>query len=274
MGTMWLPPIPPATDPIEIQDVHSVVIIGANGSGKSRLGAWIDNLTSDSVVVHRVSAQRALTIEEYVQPRPLEQATRILLIGSEHPTHNYRQKLSTRWQNNPIGHLLNDFDVALSWLFAEHSKSAIDYRERCKSTQGTIPQIDESKLEAALRIWQEVMPQRTLFVRDNKVTAQAEGSEPYAGKQMSDGERVTLYLIAQCLASPANAIVVIDEPELHLHQAIQARLWIKLRRPQGLCFRLHHPRLGICSIKGVRKKVLGSILRWQSPLGLAGSKGY
>jgi ABC-type lipoprotein export system ATPase subunit len=235
VGKMWLPPIPPNNELVELTDVTSVVIVGANGSGKSRLGAWIDERTNRTIIVHRVSAQRALMIEEFIQPRPLEQATRLLFIGSVEPSYTFQHKKGSRWHDNPIGHLLNDFDIALSWLFAEHSKTAIDYREGCKNATGTIPPVSESRLETALRIWKEVMPQRQLNVQDNKVSANLAGTNPYAGKEMSDGERVTLYLIAQCLAAPQNAIVVLDEPELHLHQAIQARLWDQIEAARTDC---------------------------------------
>jgi len=59
---------------------------------------------------------------------------------------------------------------------------------------------------------------------------------------MSDGERVTFYLIGQCLAAPANAILVIDEPEIHLHRVVQARLWdaIEQARPDCLFVYLTH----------------------------------
>ena len=39
----------------------------------------------------------------------------------------------------------------------------------------------------------------------------------YKGRDMSDGERVGLYLIAQCLCIPKNKTIIIDEPEIHLH---------------------------------------------------------
>lgn len=76
------------------------------------------------------------------------------------------------------------------------------FREQCKTAAGTNPPIEESQLEATLRIWHAVMPQRKLIARDNKVTAQASGGGPYAGKEMSDGERVALYLIVQSLVAP------------------------------------------------------------------------
>lgn len=43
---------------------NSVIIIGANGSGKSKLGAWIEQ--QDFEKVHRIGAQRNLNSKEYI----------------------------------------------------------------------------------------------------------------------------------------------------------------------------------------------------------------
>ena len=256
MGTMWLPPKAPEAKPVPLENVSSVVIVGANGSGKSRLGAWIDTLALEGLVVHRVSAQRALTINDYIQPRPLEQATRMLMIGSDRPGHGYNQKIQLRWQSQPVSHLLNDFEFALSWLFAEHAKTAIDFREQCKASPNSPPPVTQSKLETARQIWKAVMPQRDLLVEDSKVSARIAGADLYPGKEMSDGERVTLYLIGQCLAAPKGAVVVIDEPELHLHQSIQARLWdqIEAARPDCVFVYITHD-LAFAASRATARKV-------------------
>lgn len=61
-------------EPVEKQGKrHSMVIIGANGSGKSKLGAWIGKQTPNNT--HRISAQRALTFGNYIQQKSFEQAT-------------------------------------------------------------------------------------------------------------------------------------------------------------------------------------------------------
>lgn len=52
---------------------------------------------------------------------------------------------------------------------------------------------------------------------------------------MSDGERVTFYLIGRCVSVPENSIIIIDEPELHLHKAIQYALWDRIERVRNDC---------------------------------------
>ena len=43
---------------------NAVIIIGANGSGKSKLGAWIEQ--NDFENVHRIGAQRNLNFNENI----------------------------------------------------------------------------------------------------------------------------------------------------------------------------------------------------------------
>ena len=52
---------------------------------------------------------------------------------------------------------------------------------------------------------------------------------------MSDGERVAFYLLGQVLCAPTDAIVVIDEPEIHLHRAIQVALWDEAEKSRPDC---------------------------------------
>ena len=160
-----------------LKDVTSVVIVGANGSGKSRLGAWLETQFTEmaiiarqknpqndgqpsSIFVHRISAQRGLTIEENVQSKTLEQAQRLTLYGSEHPSHGEATRFETKWQSSPTGHLLNNFQHVLAWAFAENGNAAIEFREQFRQDPKRLITPGESKLETAGRIWRAVMPQR------------------------------------------------------------------------------------------------------------------
>ena len=73
------------------------------------------------------------------------------------------------------------------------------------------------------------MPQRELVFEKFDAKAKYK-DELYKAGAMSDGERVCLYLIAQCLITPDNYIIVIDEPEIHLHTSIMKRLWDDIER--------------------------------------------
>ena len=78
-------------NPVEYQDkCNSMIIIGANGSGKSQLGAWIEKNNPNDT--HRIGAQRALTFGNYIQQKSYEQATNLIIYGQENPTkgHNNR----------------------------------------------------------------------------------------------------------------------------------------------------------------------------------------
>ena len=48
-----------------INDKQSIVLIGANGSGKTRMSIWIEENNKD-VEVHRISAQKSLNMPAIV----------------------------------------------------------------------------------------------------------------------------------------------------------------------------------------------------------------
>jgi len=62
----------------------------------------------------------------------------------------------------------------------------------------------------------------------------AVGTE-YDAIELSDGERVILYLIGQCLLMPRAGVLIIDEPELHINRAIMAKLWDALESARPDC---------------------------------------
>ena len=53
-------------------EFNSVIIVGANGSGKSKLGAWMEQQNMDNI--HRIGAQRNLNFKENVPLKSYSQA--------------------------------------------------------------------------------------------------------------------------------------------------------------------------------------------------------
>lgn len=62
---------------IRVAAASSVVFIGANGAGKTRLGVFLgSNLSADGVEVHRIAAHRSLTLNPNVVPPSLKVASK------------------------------------------------------------------------------------------------------------------------------------------------------------------------------------------------------
>lgn len=256
MRTVVLPPKTPGGEKELINDARSVVIVGANGSGKTRLGAYIERAAG--AMAHRVSAQRALMIPSFVQPQTHDQAESTLLYGNYQPSYNPEQqaahKMGHRWQNEPFTFMLNDFQHVLALLFADEDKRNRDYTRAAREAPPTA-QPPKCKLENLQEIWSAVMPQRSMVISDNRIDAKTPSGASYEARQMSDGERVALYLAGQALCAPKDAIVIIDEPEIHLHRAIQSLLWneIEAKRPDCTFVYITHDLDFVATRYGARR---------------------
>ena len=214
-----------------------MVIVGANGTGKTRLGVWIEQAATTKT--HRITAQRVpLTIPPFVQPRVYEQAEANLIFGHYDPNQSREtrrgKKFHRRWGNDPYTFMLTDFEHVLALLFADETKRNRAYSQAALNTLPTNkPQ--KCNLDTLLDIWLSVMPQRTLTILDGKIEAKTNSGSKYEARHMSDGERVTIYLIGQAICAPKDSIIIIDEPEIHVHRAIQALLWDKIQAARPDC---------------------------------------
>lgn len=203
-----------------INSSQSFVIVGANGSGKSHLGAWIEKNNSN---VLRISAQRALTIPDTVRVTSGDSAWRKIMFGSE--TH---QDKGYKWGwGKETSTLINDYESVLSKVFSNESHELREFKDKCD--KGDYSKDFKTIVEKITNIWNAVLPQRAILL-DNFEAKAKNNTDIYKAGEMSDGERVCLYLIAQSLITPDGYIVVIDEPEIHLHTSIMKRLWDEIEK--------------------------------------------
>ncbi|SHG11673.1 AAA domain-containing protein, putative AbiEii toxin, Type IV TA system [Flavobacterium fluvii] len=209
-----------------IQTESNIVLIGANGAGKTRFGVYVEQLVSSNMNVHRISAQKALNIPEFAPIKNLEQAENALKFGNaDYPTLQY--KTTFRWGKDPATFLLNDYEKLLSLLFAKSSERDRIHTQQTRQTQ-TYISVPNSPIDIIIKIWNSLLPHRNISFNDGKITVSTSSGDNYHGKDMSDGERVILYLIGQCLCAPSNSIIIVDEPEIHIHKSLVDKLWNKI----------------------------------------------
>ncbi|MGI8909867.1 MAG: AAA family ATPase, partial [Rubrobacteraceae bacterium] len=223
-----------------------MVIVGANGSGKTRLGSWIEFESEHKERVRRISAQKSLAMPPSATSIAVDLALTDLLYGSAESNvsdvYNMLQsKRAYRWGQKPDISPLSDFDKLFTYLFSDANETNAKYVEEVEGEKEQRIEPPETKLRATKRLWEEVLPHRKLKIGGGKVETQvvsdrsgANGSL-YNASEMSDGERVVFYLVGQALSAPENGVIVVDEPELHLHRSIQARLWDAIEAERSDC---------------------------------------
>ena len=234
----------PNSEDVTFEYGKPVVILGANGAGKTRFGVKIEELndnmvfsgtiTSDKQNIHRISAQKSLSIHDRISILDNESAVKDLFYGT---TGSYASKRDHRFGSNPATHLLDDYNKALSLLFSKESvqlqNAHIEDKKAFASGRNRLDPIT-TVVEKATEIWNTLLPHRQIDLTGNGVHV-IYHSAKYHGKEMSDGERVMLYMICQALVLPPNTLLIVDEPELHIHKAIVEKMWSLLEQERQDC---------------------------------------
>ena len=224
-----------------IEGKQSIVLLGANGAGKTRMSVWIDE-NNPELNVHRISAQKSLDMPEYVSPTELKKAEDRFLYGTTADNRRWLEKDGkryNRWGNNPETHMLNDYQPLMEFLMTENFEKSIEYREKHK--EGNQEFDNETKLEKIKKIWEKVITHRRLQISAGKIEVESVdgNSDKYNGNAMSDGERAIFHYIAEVVSAKDNSLIIIDEPENHLHNSILERLWNEIEAERQDCVYLY-----------------------------------
>jgi energy-coupling factor transporter ATP-binding protein EcfA2 len=225
-------PCPAGQLPVSVKPGSSVVIVGANGGGKTRLAVHIENLMG--IRAHRISAHRALTLNPTVAKISENAAIAGLRYGYSGESMHISNRNGSRWQSNMAVSLLNDFDYLIQALFADQANTSL--ATHAKVRKGDLSPAVATKFEQLDDIWQRLLPHRQLYFSGDDIQVSAPPSTTkYKSSDMSDGERAIFYLIGQTLAAAENSLLIFDEPELHIHRSIMSKLWDELEALRSDC---------------------------------------
>jgi len=139
--------------------------------------------------------------------------------------------------------LQNEFQIILKNLLAENIAMGNEYRklavELAEKGQ-PIPSPEKSNLDKTFDIWNSLISHRKIGCNDGmNITIRLDDGSLYPAIQMSDGEKVMLFLIAQTLQAPVNGFIITDEPEMYLHKTILKKLWDALENQRQDCIFLY-----------------------------------
>lgn len=215
-------------------EFEQLVIVGANGSGKTRFGSDIER--RNLAQIHRISAQKSLTMPNYVSTKSIDIARGELIYGgwstntADQGYYTREGKLHSRWGNNINTFLLNDYEKLMVFLHSEEYEEALFYKENDTPKPKT-------KLDVIQQIWEKILPHRKLIKRAGIIETYPtnDSTSIYNASEMSDGERVIFYLIGEVISAPKNSIIIFDEPEMHIHKSLIKRLFDLIENERTDC---------------------------------------
>ena len=187
-----------------------IVVVGPNGSGKTRQTRQMQFPGS----VEFINALRNTRVAPELPAMGTDTAR-------QHFNNQKNQSRNQHWE------LETDFDQMLTQMLAEQSTSAMDFQRSYRADPLNATLSEPTPLMRLEDLWGQIYPGRELRWREFKpvVISQTSGSSiEYTANQMSDGEKAVLYVAGRVLTAAAG-VLVIDEPETHLHSLLAVRVW-------------------------------------------------
>ena len=211
----------------------TTIIIGANGSGKTRLAVYLEEQLGEKA--HRIAAHRALSLNPNVDKIPEAKARQYLSYGISMNGISITDRKYYRWDNKAPTILLNDFDRLLQYLFAQQNNLAVENNQKLNRDEEITN--SKTKLDILQEVWERLLPLKKLHITaDNiRVSSTSIESADYSASEMSDGERAVFYILGQVLSANEDSILIFDEPELHIHKSIISNLWDEIEKLRPDC---------------------------------------
>ena len=213
------------------------VLVGANGCGKTSLANLL---------------QKSLNVKDGI----VIPAQKLLIFPTFTNTPNYTSAQShfEKYQRDIFSDKvtfqakeMGDFEYTLSqkygsemakilgMLLGQRQVSINKASSRYKSGQQVPIEDFRGILDDVIDIWNLLIEHRELLCNDNNELKILYHDNVYDAHQMSDGERIIIYMAGRILCAPPNGVIIVDEPELHLHKAIANKLWDILESKRTDC---------------------------------------
>lgn len=195
----------------------SIVMVGANGSGKSTFARQLKGKLSDNVII--LSAQHFLyyTKSDFISTTNDE--------VSQVRQFQYDNKLAT--EDNFQQLLTSDMNNLIKALISQHTNCALSYYDSdCKK---------QSFLLKTIELWEKIIEHRKIKINGSNLLVYNDSIPEYDFNNLSDGEKAVFYYIAHIILAPKNSYIIVDEPENHLHASICDKLWNALELNRNDC---------------------------------------
>ena len=199
---------------LELKPGEIFFVLGANGTGKSSLISRWFNVYPESakrISAHRQTWFRSNTLD--ITPHARDNLERYIRSEDQNTQSRYTQEYADERAGVAIYDLI-DADNMLAREIANLVRAKM-LEDATKKAE------DPSPLQVINELMRlSNMPIEVSIEEKQRIMARCEGGMPYSVAELSDGERNAFLIAADVLTAPPESLILIDEPERHLHRSI------------------------------------------------------
>lgn len=212
---------------LPLSSAAPLFVVGPNGAGKSGLISMLFRLNQNNAVW--ISAHRQTWMETNAVPFSPQDKIR-----NEENFRGQDSQPQARWKD---WNAATRSGMVIADLIDMDNKLARDLADAYRSGNGAaavkiaaksqpLAEITELFVGSGIPIELAIGPNSSILARKN-------GGPPYSIASLSDGERAALLIAGTILTANEGALILVDEPERHLHASIVTPLLLQLfaKRP-------------------------------------------
>ncbi len=214
---------------IPMTEGKALFVLGANGVGKSTLmhKLFEQNFNhTKRILAHRQTWFHSNAMDMTASSK---KQTETNMKNNDHQVYSrWKDDYSGARSSISIFDLINSENVRARNIAGAVDKDDMTFAKKLSNAQAPLQAINE--LLAISNI-----PVVITLGKDEQLFASKNGSEPYSIAELSDGERNALLICSDVLTTDPNHLIILDEPERHLHRSIISPLLSSLFQKRKDC---------------------------------------
>ena len=214
---------------IPLSEGNALFVLGANGVGKSTLmhSLFQQNYNhSKRIHAHRQTWFTSNAMNMTAQNK--KQTEQRMKSTDNNIQSRWKDDYSAARSNVSIFDLINSENIRAREIADAVDENNLQFAQELSNNQAPIQAINE--LLAIANI-----PIVISLGKDEQIFASKNGSTPYSIAELSDGERNALLISTDVLTAEPNQLIILDEPERHLHRSIISPLLTSLFEKRKDC---------------------------------------
>ena len=214
---------------LRLNDGEMLFVLGANGTGKSSLMFYFAQRNAGSsrkIAAHRQTWMNTDALD--MTPARKLQAEKNIKNNDQQIESRYQDIYGSQRASMTIYELINAENVRARGIAALVDTGDFDAAIKASKEEAPIAIINELLRQSHIPI--------SISIHENeRVMASKHGGPEYSAAELSDGERNALLIAGNVLTAKPGTLVIIDEPERHLHRSIISPLLSQLFQRRSDC---------------------------------------